>query len=482
MAALNRRAVTTNVEKEFQTVFIDINKAVGLITDTTVIKELKRLYTSLEEVAQDFLTTSEAYNLAKAYFDEGATTLYLVPVTGESSGSLTTIAVNPNDFTAIDDGEFDVDIDGVTQAVTALDFTTVGNVQDVADVISAGLTGATCSVGIANALVITSDTTGVTSTVENIASPSVPTGTDISALIAESFLTSSDKDIIGKLQELENDSDPAFNFVVVGMDKSLSTTNQVIANGAQLTSYVFEKEYNVFIDTSDANILTNTTPNALSTNKNFYDNLSGSDNLKVGNVSVYYTDETTDFVSFGVMGKLMAQDIGSQTVKFMKPKNSAAVSLTNAELTNILNLNGNVYTGTNERIGKSFIKEGLTLKDGDYIDTSLGSIWIKVQLEENIYNLLETKKVPINQQGFDELKTTVTPVFNQAIAQGIINEFGEGSYKFEGNAAASVIEGGYDINFRAGDVQNREIIGEYVYFEEVAGHFVTNKVVIKTEA
>lgn len=468
--ALNRRAVTTDVQKELVTSFVDINKAVGLITDTTVISELKRLYTTIEEVAADFLTSSEAYAMAKAYFDEGADTLYLVPVTGESSGSLTTITIAPNDFIAITDGEFDVDVDSVTQAITALDFTSIGSTQDVADVINAGLiaasAGATCSVGIGSSLVITSDTTGVASIVSTIATPLAPSGTDISALIAESFLTTSDKDIIGKLTELENDSTPGFNFIVVGMDKALGLTNQVVGNGADLTQFVFEKEYDVFIDTSAAAVITGVTTDVASTNKSFYDNLSGDDLLRVGNVSFYYTDVATDFVSFGVMGKLMSKDIGSQTVKFMKPKNSDAVTVTGAELQNTLDKNTNMYTGTNERVGKSFIKEGTTLKDGDYVDTSLGSIWVKVQLEEAIYNLLLTKKVPISLDGFTLLENVVSPVFDLGIAQGII----------DGNADVP-----FTIAFSAGDVQNREIIGEYSYFEEVAGHFITNTVTIKTE-
>ena len=103
--ALNRRAVTTDVRKELQTTFVDINKTVALISDTTTITDLKKLYTNLEEVAVDFLTTSPFYAMAKAYFDEGATNLYLVPVTGESSGSLTTIAIAPNDFIAISRSE-----------------------------------------------------------------------------------------------------------------------------------------------------------------------------------------------------------------------------------------------------------------------------------------------------------------------------------------------------------------------------------------
>ena len=168
-----------------------------------------------------------------------------------------------------------------------------------------------------------------------------------------------DKDITGKLTELENDATPGFNFVTVGMDKALGITKQI--QEGVLTQFVFDKEYNVSIDTSAADVITDVTTDIISVNKAFYDNLAGDNKLKIGNVNFFYTDDITDFVSFGVMGDLMSQDIGTQTVKFMKPINSDAVTMTNSALTLLLNKNGNVYTGTNERIGKSFVKEGTTI-------------------------------------------------------------------------------------------------------------------------
>lgn len=460
MAATNRRAVSTTVKKELPVNIVDINKAIGLISDVTTITDLKKLYTTLDEVAVDFLTTSEFYAMAKTYFAEGGTVLYAVPVDGYTSGYMTTIPIAVGSFTAISDGTFDVDIDGATVSTTGLDFSAATSEQNVADIISAALVGATVTLGIGNALVITSDTASATSAVINMAVGGV--GTDISALIAQASITAATRDIIAKLTELENDNDPNFSFVMMGMDKTLAVTDQITI-GAQLTQFVFGKDYEVCIDTIAADVLTSVTTDVVSTNKNFYDNLSGDDLLKLGNVNFFYTDEIGDFVSFGVIGKLMSLDIGSQTVKFMKPKNSAAVTMTNSELTNVLNKQANVYTGTNERIGRSFIKEGLTLKDGDFTDTSLGAIWIKVQLDNILYDLFQTKKVTINNDGFTLAENQVSPIFEQAVVQGII----------DGNADVP-----FKISFSAGNLATREIIGTYSYTEGLAGHFITNTVTI----
>lgn len=475
--ATNRKAVLTDVKKQLVTSFVDINKTVALISDTTTITDLKKLYTTLEEVEVDFLTTSPFYAMAKAYFDEGATQLYAVPVDGESSGTYTSIAIEVTDFTSISDGTFDITIDSVVESALAMDFTSDTSVAEIAATIDAVTTplGASASVGIGNSIVLTSLTTGLTSNVTTMAVEG--TGTDLSVLLAEFAVTTGDKDITGKLTELENDATPGFNFVTVGMDKALGITKQI--DEAVLTQFAFEKEYDIIIDTSEAAVITDVTTDIVSVNKAFYDNLSGDDKLRVGNVSFIYTDDITDFVSFGVMGKLMSKDIGTQTVKFMKPKNSDAVSMTNAELTLLLNKNGNVYTGTNERIGKSFVKEGTTLKDGDFIDTSLGSIWIKVQLDEAIYNLLTTVKVPVNLDGFTLLENITSPVFDLGIDQGIVDDNASGIFETESGREINITDG-YGMVFFAGTLP-REIIGEYGYVEEIAGHFITNRVTIVSE-
>ena len=135
--ATNRKAVLTDVKKQFVTSFVDINKTVALISDTTTITDLKKLYTTLEEVAVDFLTTSPFYAMAKAYFDEGATQLYAVPVDGESSGTYTSIAIEVTDFTSISDGTFSVTIDSVVEAALAMDFTSDTSVAEIAATINA---------------------------------------------------------------------------------------------------------------------------------------------------------------------------------------------------------------------------------------------------------------------------------------------------------------------------------------------------------
>lgn len=355
MSTPNRRAVTTDIKKALATNIVDINKTVAIISDVATIGTAKKLYTSLEDVLLDWLVTDEFYLMAKAYFDEGGTQLYAVPL------------------------------------------------ADVAG----------------------------------------------------------NADIVTKLGDLENDPDANFSFVTVITDKVIGVADQAI--DGTLIAYVFNREYHTFIETSVADTLTALTTDPASVNKAYYDALAGDDVLRIGNFTMAYTDVATDYPLSGVVGKLMSLDIGLQTVKFMKPQNSGAIEITNSELTNVLNKQVAIYTGTGERPGRSFIKEGITLKDGDYIDTSLGAIWIKVQLDNALYDLAQTVRIPVNNDGFTLCENQVSAVFEQAVAQGII----------DGNADVP-----FSISFSAGDLGIREIIGTYEYVGSLAGHFITNTVTI----
>lgn len=81
---------------------------------------------------------------------------------------------------AVTNGAFDITVDGTVQNVTGLDFSSVADVNGVAGVISAALTGATCTVYHDN-LIIKTTSTGAESTISYASTPA--SGTDVSALL-----------------------------------------------------------------------------------------------------------------------------------------------------------------------------------------------------------------------------------------------------------------------------------------------------------
>lgn len=104
----------------------------------------------------------------------------------QDSGYLDTDVITDDlaTFQAITDGEFEIEVDGTPQDVTGLDFSTSTDFDEIAGVITDGLTGATCRWWEhEEKFRIQSETTGATSTVDSIDSVSGGAGTDISGML-----------------------------------------------------------------------------------------------------------------------------------------------------------------------------------------------------------------------------------------------------------------------------------------------------------
>ena len=114
--------------------------------DSDVINASERLrtYTDIASVASDFGTSAPEYLAALLYFGQSPmpyelmigrwlreTTAGLI-----EGGILTTEQQLIATWTAIDDGEFTIDVDGVEKELTALDFGEETNLNGVAEVIT----------------------------------------------------------------------------------------------------------------------------------------------------------------------------------------------------------------------------------------------------------------------------------------------------------------------------------------------------------
>jgi len=150
------------------------------------------IYKDSISVAEDWGTTSEAYLQAKAIFAQspniksGDGDLIIIQVQeslSATAGKFETSNIYENiaAIKLIDDGEFTIAIDGAASAnITGLDFTSATDLADIASVIDTALTGASASADSTNgSIVITSDTTGASSSIE-ITAYTGGSGTDIS--------------------------------------------------------------------------------------------------------------------------------------------------------------------------------------------------------------------------------------------------------------------------------------------------------------
>lgn len=266
-------------------------------------------------------------------------------------------------------------------------------------------------------------------------------------------------DVIQTLTDLENDAGLVWAMVIA--DKAINDSHQVITG--QVAASKYKEAYHMLFQTNDASAKTSATTDPASVNKTVYDSLSGENSKLVGNMSYCYTANEDEQFASKIAGAMMGVDIGNRTVKFMKPLLMQPETLTPTELQFLMDKNINVYTSTNEMRGKTIVKEGMCLKQGNFIDTSLGAIWIEVNLTSICYDLFQQEKVTIDGVGFALLENATVPVFKQAQLQRIIQD-GDDAYTIKFKKDASILRG---------------IIGDYSFKEAVAGHFLTNNVEIK---
>lgn len=159
-----------------------------IVGDSNVINGADRLrtYADLESVAEDFGTSAPEYLAASLYFGQSPRPNQLMigrwlrtATAGLIQGGILTTAEQAMaNWTSITNGSFKIDIDGVTKTLSALNFSAQTNLNGVASVINAALTGGTIAWD-GSRFTVTSSTTGATSTVGYASATG--SGTDISA-------------------------------------------------------------------------------------------------------------------------------------------------------------------------------------------------------------------------------------------------------------------------------------------------------------
>ena len=158
--------------------------------DSNVINGVDRIriYVDLESVAEDFGTSAPEYLSASLYFGQSPRPQQLMigrwlrtATAGLIQGGILTTAEQAMaNWTSITTGSFKIDIDGVTKTLSALDFSAQTNLNGVATIINAALTGGTIAWD-GSRFTVTSSTTGVLSIVGYASATG--SGADISAML-----------------------------------------------------------------------------------------------------------------------------------------------------------------------------------------------------------------------------------------------------------------------------------------------------------
>lgn len=140
-----------------------------------------QLYTNAADVASDHGSASQINAFAEVFFGQspnpvnaGGTLVAgfyravqedVAASAAVLTGAQLSEAVVIGQLQEISDGSFDIDVDGATKSVAAIDTRVVTTLDEVADLLSTAIAGATVNI-IDQAFIITSDSTGATSLID----------------------------------------------------------------------------------------------------------------------------------------------------------------------------------------------------------------------------------------------------------------------------------------------------------------------------
>jgi hypothetical protein len=399
----------------------DFNSLLILGNSPTIdTQERRRLYTSIEDVAGDFLTTSHEYLAALLFFSQAPRPVTLqigrwakTATAGRLVGAARSTAQQAlSIFTAITSGGFAIDIDGTTRTLTGINLSTATNLNGVAAAVQTALsTWATCIWNPTLArFEITSTTTGTSSEVEAVATATpLATALGITAVQTPRSVVGIAAESLAACAAIFSDAFTDWYGLLVA--EPLTAEADILPLAA-------------FIEAaSPARILAHTTQapgtlDAAVTN----DLASQLRALGYERTFVQYSS-SSPYAAASSFARAFAVDFTGSltaiTLKFKQLPGVAAERLTQTQATALVNKRCNVFVAFDN--DTSILKEGV-MSSGEFFDTRHGTDWLANALQTDVYNALytSTTKIPQTDAGVNELLTVASNRMAAAVENGLL--------------------------------------------------------------
>lgn len=375
---------------------------------------------SQSAVGDYFGTASDEYKLAGNYFladsnsSRKPSTLWFYRFTESATAAFLRGVKAPklDVLKTITNGAFTIKIDGTSEALTSLDFSSATNYTDVATVISSGLsTAGTCTWdSLTQAFVITSATTGADSTIEYATAPA--SGVDISETLGLTAGTlsqgSTAKSLTQCMADCVNSNANFWSFMPLWEE----TQNEALELAEWCNNQGVRFLY-VMVDTSEDGTIANSTTCLASL---VYDYIG---------VCPIYNTKALGSMAMGVGAAIdVAQFEGRKTWAY-KAQNGLAFTVD--EETKAVNLLGNGYNfygnyATASELFKLF-QNGQCSGNAKWLDTYYGQVYIKTGLQNDWLDvLMNSNTVPYNEAGYTRLRASASNTIQNAKNAGFIRE------------------------------------------------------------
>lgn len=387
-----------------------------------------RVYTSLAQVATDFGTSADEYLAAALWFSQAPQPTQLLigrwcktAASGELLGApLTAIQQLIATWNAITNGSLTISINGTPQNLTGLNFSAAANMNGVAAVVAAALTGATFVWNsVYNRFVVTSNTTGATSTVSFATAEG--TGTDVSSALGLRQTNTGSYEANGLAAETAVAAVTLFDTQFGQQWYGLVIDQAADADHLAVAGYINGATNKHFygVTTQEATVLT---PGDTS------DIAYELQQLGYNRVAVQYSSSNA-FAIVSALARILTTDYqGQNTVITLMYKQEPGITPENLNSTQIAALeakNCNVFVSYNLTTSTGAplaIIEPAVASSGEFIDIVLGSDALAIDLQTALFNLLyqTSTKVPFTDLGMHFIKTTCDQILSQFVTDGFL--------------------------------------------------------------
>jgi hypothetical protein len=399
--------------------------ALLILDDTSVIDVVTRIrtYTTIAQVAADFGTSVPAYLAAALWFEQNPQPTELLIgrwAQGASHGQLFGGALTPTQqlmsfWNAITTGSMHITIDGGSpESLTGLNFSAALNMNGVAAVINAALTGASCVWNsVYNRFEFTSATTGATSTVSfvtagaggvDISTDIVATSTSPGAYLAPGIAAET---ALAAVTLFDTD----FGMTWFGLTVIGAVDADVLAIAGYIEAANNKHYYGV--TTQEPAVLTpgDTTSIAYKLQQ-----------LAYNNTGVQYSS-TSPYAVVSMLARILTTNYQENssviTLMYKQEPGVVAENLTETQMEALEAKNCNVFVFYNNNT--AIIEPGVS-SSGNFIDTVIGVAVLAIDLQTALYNLLylSPTKIPQTDAGTHQLVTVINGVLNQYVANGLL--------------------------------------------------------------
>ncbi|WP_186223595.1 DUF3383 domain-containing protein [Burkholderia gladioli] len=394
--------------------------------------ERMRTYATLAALAEDYSEADPEYQAALLYLAQTPQPQGIcigrwakTATAGLLNGGVLSAGQQAiGEWDVITTGAFNITIDGNAKVITGLDFSAQTNLNGVATVIGAKLTGATI-VWDGSRFVVTSATTGTASTVSYATAPA--TGVDISAMLG---LTASTASVPANGIAAETPAAAVNLFLdrFTNQFLGLMFADATVSDADHLAVAQI-------IEADQAHIYGITTQNSQALDSTVTTDLSSQLKQLQLKYSVIQYSSNSPFAIASFLGRLLTVNFdGNNTVIAMDYKqepNVAAEQLTTTQANTLQAKNCNVFVAYNN--GTAIVQYGAT-PSGIFVDSVYNSIAFKNEMQTDLYNAQyqSPTKIPQTDGGNAQLAAVMSStcdrfVDNGYIAPGVWNSAGFGA-------------------------------------------------------